>query len=570
MDALRHLSRKFRPNTDATVILELDLDLGVTTQPPANVAAAVRAMNVPAMRSLLAGLRRGAADPGVAGLIIHVGTCPFTPTQLDELAAAVEDFRRSKPVIAYTESFGELGNSTLAYRFATSADSIWVQPSGEVGLPGVALSVSLWRGTLDKVGVEPQFGQRHEYKTAADRFMAHEVTDANREMLQRIADSIVEDTVEIVAARRGLSAEDVRALVDGPPVSAHDAMERGLIDYVGYRDEVYDAAREQWGSDAELRYVHRVRPTSSSPMRCLTDRKRPAVAVVGVHGPIVAGRPRQGLGEAPATSEVVGMHLRRAVADPDVRAIVLRVDSPGGSYIASDAIRREVIQARRSGKPVIASMGSVAASGGYFVSMAADEIVASATTLTGSIGVLAGKMVIDGLTRRIGLVREDIASGPWATMMSAASAFTSEQWDALNQRLDEIYDDFTAKAATDRGMDVEQLRAVARGRVWTGHDALRHNLIDQLGGAELAIQRACALAGLDRGKTSVQNSPRMQLWDRIRPAESSESANAPGANAATVRDLLSGGPDSIVEAVASAAGWAPAGVLTVPWNIAIR
>lgn len=568
MHALHHLTRKLLPNSGSRLILELDLDQGVTTQPPASVADAVRDMNVPAMRSVLKGLRRGATDPHVVGLVVHVGTCPFRPTQLDELAAAVEDFRRSKPVIAYTESFGEMTNATLAYRFATVADSIWVQPSGEVGLPGIALSVNLWRGSLDKVGIEPQFGQRHEYKTAADQFMAHEVTDASREMLQRIADSIREDTIELVSSRRKLGIEQVRAIADGPTLTAAAALEHGLIDHIGYRDEVYDAAREQWGADSDLRYVHRLR--APDPLACLTGRSRPVVAVVGVHGSIVSGRPRPGIGEAPATSEVVGAHLRRAAADPGVRAIVVRVDSPGGSYIASDAIRREVIQARRSGKPVIASMGSVAASGGYYVSMAADEIVASPTTLTGSIGVLAGKLVLAGLAEKVGLVREDIAAGEWSAMMSPTTGFTAEQWDALNTRLDEIYDDFTTKAAADRGMELDQLRQVARGRVWTGRDALQHNLVDQLGGIELAIQRACALAGLDRGKTAVHSTARLDLWERLRPADSSEAARAEVGGIASAVTVLADGPDSVVQAWATASGLAPAGVLTLPWRITIQ
>lgn len=569
MDVLRQVSRRLIPDSDLPLILELDLDLGVTSPPPANPLAAARTMNVPPLHSLLVGLREGADNPRVVGLIIHVGTCPYSATQLDEVAAAVDDFRRSKPVLAYTESFGENGNSTLAYRFATTADSIWVQPSGEVGLPGVALSVTLLRGALDKVGVEPQFGQRHEYKTAADRFMTHEVTDANREMLQRIADSILDDTVERVATRRGLTVDEVRSIANGPVLNAQSALDCGLIDHIGYRDEVYGAAREQWGHNAVLRYVHRMRPLLPG-VKFLTDRTKPVVEVVGVHGSIVAGRRTQALDGASAAAEIVGGHLRRAAADPDVRAIVLRVDSPGGSYIASDAIRREVIAARMTGKPVIASMGAVAASGGYFVSMGADEIVANPTTLTGSIGVLAGKLVIAGLTDRLGLVREDISAGQWAAMMSSASGFTAQQWDALNTRLDEIYDDFTVKAAADRGMDIDDLRAVARGRVWTGQDALRHNLVDQLGSVELALQRACALAGLDRGKACVRIAPRIQLWDRIRPAESSDSAIAVPSGISSLAHLVGGGADRVVNAMAAAAGVTPAGVLTMPWNVAVR
>lgn len=565
MDPFQLISRHLHPQRSDASILELDLDLGVTAGPPANPLAALRTINAPAMRALVLGLRRGADDPLVKGLVIHVGACPYTATQLDEIAAAIEDFGRTRPVVSYTESFGEFGNSTLAYRFASVAHQIWLQPTGELGLSGIAMNVTLLRGSLDKLGIEPQFGQRHEYKTAADQLSAHEVTPANREMIQRIADSILEDTIATVASRRRMSVDDVRQIVNGPALTATDALNRGLIDHIGYRDQVYSAIREQWGRDAILRYAHRSRHERYGVQE-LAHLGRPAVALVPITGSIVSGRPQSNPGQQQASSEIVGQQLRRAAADPQVRAVVLRVDSPGGSYIASDAIRREVQQVRRTGKPVVASMGAVAASGGYFVAMPADEIVACPTTLTGSIGVLAGKIVLAGLTEKLGLVVEDIAAGPWASMMSSQVPFTEEQWEALNVRLDEIYADFTQKAADDRHLDVEALRDVARGRVWTGSDAQRHGLVDHLGGAELAIHRACALAGLDRDKVSVRPTVRFPLLERLRPAESSETSPTV-VHAATWADLAAAGPDAAVRALAAASGLDLAGVLTMPWRI---
>jgi protease-4 len=214
-------------------------------------------------------------------------------------------------------------------------------------------------------------------------------------------------------------------------------------------------------------------------------------------------------------------------------------------------------------------MGDVAASGGYFVSMAADEIVACSTTLTGSIGVLAGKLVLTGLKEKAGLVVEDIATGEWATFMSSNARFTDEQWDALNARLDEIYDDFTAKAAADRKMPVDVLRGLARGRVWTGLDAQRHGLVDHLGGVETAIERACSLAGLDRGRAVVKLSSRLPFLERLRPADSSESAIL-GPSGASWGALPAGGPDAVVRVLARAVGVDAPGVLTLPWRVTIR
>lgn len=569
MDPIQRVTRRFFPQAASPgTILELDLDLGVSSTPPSDPVAALRAVNSPTMRALVAGLREGVRDPAIVGLIVHIGTCAYSAAQLDELASVLEDFARVKPVIAYSETFGEFGSATLAYRFATLAHSVWLQPSGEVGLGGIALSVTLLRGTLDKLGVEPQFGQRYEYKTAADQYTAREVTAANREMMQAIADSIVDDTVETVAKRRGLPVADVRAVADGPALTASEALRRRLIDHVGYRDEVYAAARAEWGPEAELRYVHRLHPGLRA-IAAISDRTKPGVAIIQVHGGIVSGRPRPGIGGPQASSDAVGTQVRRAVADPDVQAIVLRVDSPGGSYIASDAIRREVIQARAAGKPVVASMGDVAASGGYFVSMAADEIVACPTTLTGSIGVLAGKLVLTGLKEKVGLVIEDVAAGEWATFMSSNTRFTDEQWEVLNTRLDEIYDDFTAKAAADRRMPVDVLRGLARGRVWTGLDAQRHGLVDHLGGVETAIERACALAGLDRGRAVVRMSPRLPFLERLRPVDSSESAILAPAGASWAT-LATSGPDAVVHILARAIGLDAPGVLTLPWRVAIR
>ncbi len=564
MDPISLVTQRLFPAKPATTILELDLDLGALSSPPTQPLAALRALNSPNMRALLAGLRAGAADPRVVGLIVHVGTCPLTPVALDELCGALEAFALAKPIVAYTESFGELGNATFAYRIATRAGEIWMQPSGELGLSGVGLSVMLLRGGLDKLGIEPEFGQRHEFKTAADQFTAREITPAHREMIQRVADALVEDTVDRVANARGLTREQVWDVVNGPSLTAAEALARGFVDRLGYRDEVYQHVRQLWGADAGLKYAHRYakRPNLVSG---LTERGKPVVAIVPVLGGIVAGRPKPSPGGQNIGSEVVGQQLRQAAADPDVKAIVLRVDSPGGSYIASDTIRRAVQVVRTGGKPVVASMGDVAASGGYFVSMAADEIVAAPSTITGSIGVLAGKFVTTELKAKLGLVIEDVAAGSWATTMSPNVRFTAEQWDALNRRLDEIYADFTQKAAADRGLSLPDLENVARGRVWTGSDAARHGLVDHLGGSELAVQRACALAGLDRDTITIRGVSRLPFLDQLRPAESSEAPPV-AATALSWGESLSTNPDQFVRVVGSVLGIEIPGVLTLPFR----
>jgi protease-4 len=291
---------------------------------------------------------------------------------------------------------------------------------------------------------------------------------------------------------------------------------------------------------------------------------KPTVAVVSVRGGIVSGRPvRSPLGGPQAGSEVVLEHLRHARMDDNVKAVVLAVDSPGGSYIASDTIRAGVLELKKAGKPVVATMGDVAASGGYFVAMGATEIVANPSTLTGSIGVFAGKIVNQGLYDKLGLIREDVQSGRLADMFAGNRGFTDDQWRILDTWLDQVYEDFTTKAAADRGLRVEELEPLARGRVWTGADAKERRLVDHLGGREVAIERACALADLDRDKVSVRPVPLLGLLERLQPAQSSERPG--GLDAAAIAT----DPLRFLSGLATELGLYPDGVLSMPYRLRI-
>ncbi|MVA76449.1 signal peptide peptidase SppA [Auraticoccus sp. F435] len=579
MDLARDLTSRLHRRSTAPTVLELDLSRGVLSAPPRSPAVVLRAMHMPTMRAIRDGLRSGARDPKVAGLVVHVGDCPLTASQVDEVGAMIAEFGAAKPTLAHTETFGELANGLLGYRLGAHAQQVWLQPTGGIGLSGVSLQVTLLRGTLDKVGVEPEFGQRHEYKTAANQFTAREVTEAQREMMQRLADSVLEQTVAVVAEKRGLTEDEVRRAVDDTPLSAAVALERRLVDHLGYRDEVYSWLRESWGSpvdgkpEVDLHYVHRYEREHGGPalVKNLRDKHRPSVALVGVQGPIATGASSNGgLNGPSAGSDTVTAHLRAAAADEHVRAVVLRVDSPGGSYVASDAIRREVRQLVEGGRPVVASMGDLAASGGYFVSMGASEVVANPSTLTGSIGVLAGKMVTAGLTDKLGLVRAEMTAGARADMFSTLRGFDESDWAVLDAWLDDVYADFTAKAAADRGMDLAALEPLARGRVWTGADAAERGLVDHLGGVSLALERACELAGLDRDAVGVRAVPGMPLLAQLRPARSSESTGQNGADAHVgVASLLAGGPEATLTRLAGLVGLQVPGVLALPWRLTL-
>ncbi|MDO5736788.1 MAG: S49 family peptidase [Propionibacteriaceae bacterium] len=529
---------------DGRVVLELDLARGLVEVRPRNPLAALQLLNATTVATLRDHLSQAAKDHRVAGLIVHAVECGQPMPVMEEVGDLIEEFGRHKPTVAWAESYGELGNSLWAYLLATAAHKVWVQPSGDVGIGGAELNIILARGMLEKVGIQPQFGKRWEYKTAADQFAAEDVSDANREMMTRLGQSLVEDAVTTIARRRGMSVERVWEGVNDSPLTPERAQDLGLVDRIGYRDEVYDEALEEWdGALDDLRFVHRYAAKGGlvKKLRRSTGGK---VAVVSIRGGIVTGRGAQGpTGGESAGSDVVDEHLRAVLRDDSIRAVLLDIDSPGGSAVASDFMRRSVLRVRESGRPVVARMGSVAASGGYYAAMGADEIVAQASTLTGSIGVLAGKFVTAGLYEKLGLKRESIRIGARAGMLSSAAGFSAEDWAKLDESLDRIYATFTSLAAHDRGMEVDQLEALAKGRVWTGSDAAANGLVDHIGGWRLAYERACALADLDPATATITRQSHVGLVERLMPVTSSESRSN-----ASVVSPLTGVDDLLVRA----------------------
>lgn len=466
-------------------------------------------------------------DARVRGLVVHAYAPTLSLVHAEELRAAVEAFPASgKPTVAWAESFGELTSGSAGYVVATACEHIWLQPSGDLGLVGAAAETVFLREALDKIDVLPQIGQRHEFKSAADTFMQRELTPPHATMLQAIVSSAVDVVVETVAHGRGLQADAVRAAVDEAPLPAARAVELGLVDELGYRDDAYASVRERigdpTGEQVDLRYVDRYKALHG--LEELRHRGRPVIAVVQADGPIHLGRSGASpLAGRSVGSDSIGAALREAGRDEKIAAVVLRIDSPGGSYVASDAIRREVLRLRERGMPVVASMGAAAASGGYFIAMPCDEIVAGAATLTGSIGVLAGKNVIQGGLDRLGVHRALVTQGRRAGMFSSTRPFTQEEQAHLDAWLDTVYADFTAKAARDRDMPLEDLEPHARGRVWTGADAQDLGLVDRLGGLADAIELAADLVGIARDNAEARIVPKAGVLDRLMPADNSDS-----------------------------------------------
>ncbi len=516
------------PGHRPPVLLELDL-----TEPPADPDLAdpldrLRNRGRRLLRPTLRALHEAGEDDRVVGLVAKVGgRLPWAVMQ--ELRAGVLAFAGSgKPTTAWAESFGEGGSSMSALVLASAFGEIWLQPGGEIGALGVGVETTFLRGALDKLGIEPQFEQRRDYKNAPDQLLRHDYSPAHREALEQLTRSISADASAAIADGRNLTSAAVQRLIETAPMTAAEAVATKLVDRLGYRDQVYATVRRSAenpeGDGVELLYADRWQP-SWRPHR--PAHRRPHLALVEIKGGIVGGRSRRGPSGRQVGSDTVAAQLRAAAEDDRAHGLVLQVDSPGGSAVASEVIWREVCRFRESGKPVVVSMGAAAASGGYYVSCPADVIVAQPATLTGSIGVFGGKLVLGELLSRIGVNTGSIEQGGRSLMFSARRGFDDDERERLAHLIDAIYDDFVAKVATGRQRGIEEIDAVAGGRVWTGRDALAVGLVDQLGGLRDAIRIARLRAGLAED-APVTRSVHVPPLARLGKPKNSEDPRAAG------------------------------------------
>lgn len=523
-------------------VLELDL-MSIPPEtagfdPLAMIAGGGRPM---VLRQAVAAIHRAAEDDRVAGLIARVQLPAAAPGPVQELRDAIAAFGAVKPTVAWAETYP----GTLSYYLASAFREIWMQPSGSVGLIGFATSAMFLRDALDKAGIEAQFVARGEYKSAANVFTEDSYTEPHREADARLIESLQQQVWDGIAASRGLDPGTINTLADEAPLLRDAAVTGRLVDRIGFRDEAYKRIGELAGgpedTDADdddapprlflSRYAKATAPKPAPPLPPLPGRKaKPTIAVVTLHGAIVSGRggPQPlPFGRSNAGADTIAAALREAAANDDVAAVVLRVDSPGGSVSGSETVWREVIRTRESGKPVVASMGAVAASGGYYVSMAADEIVANAATITGSIGVITGKFVSRELKDKLGVGSDSVRTNANADAWSTNAPFTDEQQARVEAEADLIYTDFVERAADGRKLSVETMETLARGRVWTGADAKAHGLVDELGGLRTAVTRAKVLGGFDEDvEARVVAYPGTSWLDMLRPKPSSQPAAA--------------------------------------------
>jgi len=471
-------------------VLQVELKDDVPDQAPVDSIMRFFGSRKLIMRDYVEALQRAATDRRINGALVEIDGPGLGTAKAQELRDAVRAFRKSgKWAIAWLETAGEFSPGTRDYYIATACDGIWMAPPGDVNLTGVRAEVPFIRGTLDKLDIYPDFDHIGKYKNAMNTYTDRAMNEPFREAMDVLVESVYGQVTRGLAEGRKKKPEEMKALIDRGPFIGKEALDAGLVDRLGYRDEMESALKEKNGGKLPLVKVGKYLKAGR-----FWDRGQKIALVYGTGG-VQRGESDSGglTGEATMGSDTVAAAIKQAREDGSVKAVVFRVDSPGGSYVASDVIWREV-SLTKGVKPIVVSMGDVAGSGGYFVAMAADRIIAEPATITASIGVLAGKMVTTGLWNKVGITFDAVQRGRHATFYSDGQKYSDEERAIFKKWLQRVYADFVTKAAKGRSKTYEQIDAIAQGRIWSGEDALRLGLVDELGGLSTAVARAAELA----------------------------------------------------------------------------
>ncbi len=456
---------------------------------PNDVVSYLRRQSAPTVESIVNALHMAKVDSRIERVLLEpTGFTSAYWGKIQEIRDAVVDFRASgKPVYAFLQ-YG----ADRDYYLATAADKIFLMPSGSLAVNGVATYEVFLRGTLDKIGVYPDLHHIGDYKTATNTFTQTGYTPAHREMDASLTKSFYDEIVRVIAESRHKDADAVRQIMDQGPLVPQAALDAGLIDGVAYEDEVSRDLRVATGTAGNAAQIDADQYGLVDPTSLGLD-KGPRVAVLYLNGEITDGTSGYDPVNGPVVgSDTVAQYVREIRKDSSIRAIVLRIDSPGGSATASDEIWHELTLARHDNpnRPIVASMSDLAASGGYYVAVAAQAIVAQPGTLTGSIGIFGGKYVTGGLYEKLGANLDSTSQGRFAEMDSPARPYTPDEAKAVDAELHAFYAQFVQKVADARGRTPAQIDAVGQGRVWTGRQAVAQGLVDQVGGMDRAIALA--------------------------------------------------------------------------------
>lgn len=457
---------------------------------------------------LIETIDRARGDKHVKGLLVSLDNAGMELAHIQELRTAIKRFRTSgKFAYIYTASFADLGSGIGAYYLASAFDEIWMQPVGMVSVTGLSLEMPFARDALEKIGVNPEFLHREEYKSAMESFTNSHMSEPNRESMQSILDDFSSQIFADIAADRKMPAVKLQALLDKGLLTGAEALNAGMIDRLDYADILLDQTREKITGKKDSEGPDLVLAEDYFEATSASKEHNPNanVALVRVAGEIVPGsEPEPGM----ATGDYIANAIMDAADDKSIKVIVMRVDSPGGSPSASETIRRSIVYAKKQGKQIVVSMGPVAASGGYWVTVDADHIFAMPSTLTGSIGVIMGKFEISELWKKLGVNWDSLSWGGNARLWSMNKKLSESERAALDAAIDDTYMSFLKRVSDGRKMPVEAVRAIAKGRAWTGTQAKANGLVDDLGGLDVALDYAAKQIGLsDRTKLDIRIIP---------------------------------------------------------------
>ncbi|MFZ0390387.1 MAG: signal peptide peptidase SppA [Calditrichia bacterium] len=476
------------PPVSSASYLVLEIYGDVPERPSIDPFDKVFSGETPSLEALRNCIQKAKIDPKIVGIVLRPYFSDIGWAQVEELRSALVDFKTSgKSVYTFIEMAGN-----REYYLASLSDMIVGTPTGLLFINGLSGGGYYLKGTLDAIGVQADFVAIGKYKNAPDMFTRETMSSAQREVINAILSDYYPRYIQTVSAGRGLPEEAVERAVDKGLLNMSEAVELNLVDNLYYYNEFKEIIKEQDGKNYRLISFDRY---NRIPVSRLNIKPKQDIALIYGVGNIVSGLGEQGMEDGLITSEAMAAAIRKAAENDKIKAIVLRINSPGGSGTASDIIWREVVEARKR-KPVVVSMSEVAASGGYYISMAADSLVALPSSIVGSIGVFSGKFSMSGLYDKLGINKEEISRGENANLFSELSTFSPEQRRLMMANIQQFYQVFLQKAASGRGMTVEAVHEVAQGRVWTGTQALEAGLIDRLGGLPEAIQVAKKMAGI--------------------------------------------------------------------------
>ncbi len=473
--------------------------------------------NSKTVKSFIDAIDRAKTDPRVEGIYAKLLTGRYALAHVQEIRAAIKSFRKSgKFAYIYSPSYG---NGLGGYYLASSFDEIWMQPMGSVMITGVSIQMPFLRGVLDKIGIEPQFFQRKEYKNAYESLIASEMSTANREAMGALVADITDVLNADISADRGFGAGEFKAMVDRGLFLSDEAVDANLIDVSDYSDKLIEHINLQVTGKAKAenliyvnfdRYINELAQQGNIVGDALfgisKEKTKPRIALIYAVGAIMDSKVNAmsvGIaGEKIAAADEIAGALLMAAYDGNIDGVVLRVDSPGGSPVASETILRAVQKVQEEGKSVSVSMGATAASGGYWISAYADQIFVLPTTITGSIGVLGGKISVQKLWEKLGVNWDGVSWGKNSGIWSMNTPFSKSEAERMNAMLDNTYDSFITRVGKGRMMDFDEVEKIARGRVWVGTSAVEIGLADQFGGLNEALDYAAVKVGAS-GRSGV-------------------------------------------------------------------